>query len=161
MSKKSKLVTNHCIINLRKKRDEFFEPIDYLSDQYGIKTEFKIREKKYCNLCMLCIQDMKINDKLVLFRQKDSIILYFCETCFIGVKIKLTETNQKEQFLNQNIPFRINDLHKSIKSHKDYDNLDSSTKMQFEYCMIKKNRDNNKWSRDLWYHLYHDLPKPI
>jgi len=154
MSTKAK--NNHRIINLRKKRDDIFEPIDYLTDQYGIKTEFRIREKKYCHKCMICIQDMEINDKLVLF-QENKMILYFCETCFIGVKVKLTETNQNDH----NIPFKINDLHKSIKLHKDYDNLDSITKIQFDECMGKRNRDNNKYSRDLWYHLYHKLPKPM
>ena len=58
------------------------------------------------------------------------------------------------------LPFKIVDVHNSILNHPNYEKLDLITKMQFEMCISDKNTDNNRFSRSLWYHLYHGKDKP-
>ena len=62
--------------------------------------------------------------------------------------------------LKLTIPRKLSNIHNSILNHKYYDKLGELTKMQFEECVRSKNSDNNKFSRDLWFHLYHGKTEP-
>lgn len=50
---------------------------------------------------------------------------------------------------------------KDIERHNQYNNLDILIKFQYEECVNKKNSDNNKYVRSLWFHLYHYHDMPI
>lgn len=73
--------------------------------------------------------------------------------------------NAKDSNANANrpkMPLRINNLHRQILNHPDYPNLSESLRFAFEAgCvggMSWQERANNKWSREIWRHLYWGEP---
>ena len=63
--------------------------------------------------------------------------------------------------LKKKIPDKLKDVKKDIEYHDQYIELDILIKFQYEECLEKKDHDNNKYVRSLWFHLYHDKEMPI
>lgn len=63
--------------------------------------------------------------------------------------------------MEETIPYKISNVHTEILKHEKYKALDLYTKIQFEECVRVKNKDNNEYSRKLWYHLYQGKELPI
>jgi hypothetical protein len=62
-------------------------------------------------------------------------------------------------------PRLIAKLHKEILAHPDYNTkLSTSTRFAFENGCVHKgsacDKENNKWSRIIWAHLYENGPVP-
>lgn len=126
---------------------------------YGIRSGFKFKDDLYCYYCNLKIDHIKEGDKWYLLNINCSV-RNFCNVCLSYYHTEIKETYNKNKDLLQKIPSRIIGIQSSIIKHRNYKNLDVITKCQFEQCQIDKNRDNNKFTRDLWYHLYHGTKKP-
>lgn len=60
-------------------------------------------------------------------------------------------------------PMRIKTVHEQILKHPDYKTkLDEATRWAFENGCVKGHshcqKENNKWSRDIWNHLHLNTP---
>ena len=68
-------------------------------------------------------------------------------------------TDEKKE-LNEapKMPRKIANVHKQILAHPKYPELSAGTKFAFEMGCVEgfswRARENNKWSREIWRHLY-------
>jgi hypothetical protein len=83
-----------------------------------------------------------------------------------------TKTNRKSGLPSEakleagpKMPRRIKELHKQIMAHPEYKTkLTSTTRFAFEGGCVGGgswcDAENNKWSREIWKHLYANGPAP-
>ena len=153
------------LITIVQKSNYFEMEHDTLRKDYGIKTtfNFKNQDNLFCYYCNLSINDSKEGDKWYLLNINKNI-RHYCHNCLLHNHLDIKESYQKDQDLNKKIPSRIIKIKESIIKHRNYDKLDEITRFQFEGCeYTDKNikRDNNKFTRELWNHLYHGTKNPI
>lgn len=132
---------------------------DFLELQYGIKTKCIVKdaEQKLCDHCQSCyLRDIKAGEEWVAFCNA-----YFCPTCFIKLQPKFEQFIQHHKNLQKKLPHKLTDVAMQIEQHYAFDKLDASTKMQYEECKLNSTRDNNKFMKELWLHLYHEKAKPL
>lgn len=146
------------MLQIYKKNNEFYWKNDYLELEYGIPTKCKMMDmdKIKCFYCDNLLVNIKENYNWMYVDP-----IHCCSDCYIVNEPEIKEKINKKNDLNGKIPFKIVDLHNSILNHRNYNKLDRIIKMQFEECIRTKVADNNKFSRDLWFHLYHGKEKPL
>jgi hypothetical protein len=126
---------------------------DYLEKTICI---VKDAEQKSCDHCQQChLRDIKMGEEWVAFCNT-----YFCPTCFIKLKPKFVEFVQQQKNLQKKLPHKLADVAHEIEQHYRFDKLDLFTKMQYEECKLKATKDNNKYMKSLWLHLYHEKELP-
>jgi len=132
---------------------------DYLETEYGILTKCYVKDSdtKICDNCKINeLKNIKGREIWIFFNDE-----YFCDLCFIKVRSHLELFNEQTQNLKKKIPYKLKDVMNDIEKHNQYNKLDILIKFQYEECTNKKNPENNKYVRSLWFHLYHNKEMPI
>lgn len=132
---------------------------DYLENKYGFITKCIVKDAdlKSCDNCNVNeLKNIKQGEIWVCLSS-----CYFCNECYPNIKSRLELYIEQKQNLQKKIPHKLNDVIKEIEQHNQYNKLDVIIKFQYEASKDNNNKDNNKYMRDLWYHLYHGKDMPI
>lgn len=127
---------------------------------YNLEAGVKDAQSIVCCGCSKPLRDIAQSEKWACYMK-----MYYCSMCFEN-----SRSNVEEHILDANnsrkkIPHKMIDVQKSIENHHRFKTLNFLMKMEYEGSLIQSKsvsitRNNNKFIRDLWYHLYHNKEHP-